>query len=110
MQPPWTPEREKEYQELRQLEPLFAAYAGDAAQRAELLRNAPAERWRSGIRRHEMLRMARLTSYLRVRGPDADAGHSILIFRLTAEEIQAATAGSWSEWSRLLERAAAPAP
>lgn len=108
--PPWTPEREKEYQELRRLEPLFAAYSGDSTRRVELLRSAPAERWRTGIQRHELLRMARLTSYLRVRGPDANAGHSILIFRLTAEEIQAATAGSWSEWSRLLERAAAAAP
>jgi hypothetical protein len=110
VQPPWTPEREREYQELRQLEPLFAAYTREPERRAELLRNAPAERWRNGIRRHETLRMARLTSYLRVRGPDADAGHSILIFRLTAEEIRAATAGSWSEWSRLLEQAAAPSP
>ncbi len=104
---PWTPAREKEYQELRGYEPLFAAYASDPARRAELERNLAPEKWRDAIKRHELLRLARLTAYLRVRGPDDRAGYSILIFRLNAEEIRAATAGSWSEWSGLIEKTAA---
>ncbi|MBL9200737.1 MAG: glycosyltransferase family 39 protein [Opitutaceae bacterium] len=107
---PWTPEREKEYQELRVLEPLFARYAGSPADRAELEKQAPAERWQNGIRRHESLRLARLTAYLRARGPDANAGHSILIFNLNAEEIRAATAGTWSEWNHLIDGVAAKKP
>ncbi|MCX6953710.1 MAG: phospholipid carrier-dependent glycosyltransferase [Verrucomicrobia bacterium] len=41
----------------------------------------------------DLLRFARLCKYLQVREPDADAGHSILIYRLTADEIRAALGG-----------------
>ncbi|MEI6466160.1 MAG: hypothetical protein WCQ89_15650, partial [Verrucomicrobiota bacterium] len=105
---PWTPEREKEYQELRALEPAFTAYSTDSGARTELLKNVPAERWQNAIQRHDVLRMARLTAFLRPRKPDANAGYSILIYRLSAEEIHDATAGTWSEWLRRIERTAAP--
>lgn len=107
---PWTLEREKEYQDLCVLEPLFALFMTDAVQRAELLRQSPLERWHNAIKRHDALRMARLAPYLRLRGPDASAGYSILIYRLTGEEARAATRGSFSEWRALLEQAAPAAP
>ncbi len=100
---PWAPDREKEYQELRQLEPLFHAFTEEPGRRTELLQLASVEHWRNGIRRHELLRMARLSSYLRLREPDANAGYSILIYRLSGDEVRRATASSWSEWGRLLE-------
>ncbi|MSU24620.1 MAG: hypothetical protein EXS32_12465 [Opitutus sp.] len=103
----WTLEREAEYQKLRTLEPLLLAYQGDPVRRAELLRDAPAANWTTAWKRYELLRLARLCHYLRVRPPEANAGYSILIYRLTAEEIAAATAGSIREWSALIERAAA---
>lgn len=104
---PWNPDREKEYQELRAYEPLFSAYTADPARRAELERDVAPGKWRDAIKRHETLRLARLAAYLRVRGPDDFAGYSILIFRLDAAELRAATAGSWSEWANLIERTAA---
>ncbi len=103
---PWTPELEKEYQDLRRLEPLFAEYTANPARRAELERDAPAEQWRRGWARHDLLRFARLCHYLRVRPPDDHVGHSILLYRLTAAEIAATTAGSLADWRAVIERAA----
>jgi hypothetical protein len=105
----WTLELEKEYQELRTLEPLFEAYVRDPVRRAELEQQAPREQWQNGWARHDLLRFARLCHYLRIRGPDADVGHSILIFRLSSDEVAAATAGSLADWRNLIERAAAKA-
>jgi hypothetical protein len=102
---PWTLEFEKEFQQLRSLEPLFAEYAANPQRRAELEREAPAEQWRRSWVRHDLLRFARLCHYLRVRQPDADVGHSILIYRLSAEEVAGATAGSLADWRTLIERA-----
>ena len=101
---PWTPGLEKEYQQLRELEPAFAAYFGDPGQRAEMDRAAPPEKWRRAATRHDLLRFARLCHYLRARTPDANIGYSILIYRLTAAEIAAATAGPLADWQALLDR------
>jgi len=104
---PWTRELEKEYQELRKFEPLFAEYAASPTRRTELERDLPATQWRRAWARFDLLRFARLCQYLRVRPPDAHVGHSILIYRLDASEIAGATAGSLAEWHAALERAAA---
>lgn len=103
---PWTLELEKEYQELRALEPLFDAYVHDSTRRAALERDAPEAQWRRAWTRHDALRFARLCHYLRIRPPEASIGHSIFIYQLTAEEINGATAGTLSDWRALLERAA----
>lgn len=102
---PWTLEFEKEYQQLRRLEPLFAEYAANPPRRAELDREAPAAQWRRSWARHDLLRFARLCHYLRVRTPEAHVGHSILIHRLSAAEVTGATAGSVADWSALITRA-----
>ena len=39
---------------------------------------------------YDRLRLARLCKYLQARPPEAYAGYSILIFRLTAEDLRAA--------------------
>lgn len=44
------------------------------------------------------LRFARLCRYLQGRAPDALAGHAILIYRLTAEELDTALEGSVTGW------------
>lgn len=107
---PWTLELEKEYQELRGAEPLYAAYVRDPVQRAELGKRATDLQWRRSWGRHDLLRFARLCYYLRVRQADANIGHSIFIYRLTAEEITAATAGPLKDWSALIERASVAQP
>jgi hypothetical protein len=100
---PWTVALEKEYQEHRALEPAFAAYAADSKQREELGRGAPEAKWRRTWVRHDELRFARLCYYLRVRKPDAVIGYSQFVYRLSAGEVSAATAGSLREWQKLIE-------
>ena len=101
---PWTLQLEKEYQELRLLEPAFAAYIGDAKQRAELGGETTEAKWRRAWGRHDELRFARLCYYLRVRKPDAVIGYSQFVFRLSDSEVYAATAGTLREWKNLIER------
>ena len=106
----WTVKNEATYQQLRALEPQFADYERNPQLRAALERDTPATKWQELIKEFDSLRLARLSLYLRVRQPDAEIGYSILIYRLTAAEIAAATAGSLSDWSALIEKAAAPPP
>ena len=95
---------EKEYQKIREVEPFFEAYAQDAPRRTAMNREAGPEKWTRAWKRFNELRFARLCHYLRARTPDANIGYSILIYRLSVAEINAATAGSMSEWQALIER------
>jgi hypothetical protein len=100
----WTLEREKEYQFLRSFEPQFRAYASDPAARRRLDAQLSPEKWTANRDRFLHLRFARLCYYLRVRKPDAVIGYSIFVYRLSAEEVRAATAGSLRDWTELIER------
>jgi len=102
----WTPELEKEYQWMRTFEPAFTEYFNDPVRRAALDREGTPEKWHHAWSRHDQLRFARLCHYLRVRRPDAQVGYSILIYRLTAAELAAATTGSYDDWNRAIEQAA----
>jgi len=101
---PWTIDLEKEYEFLRTFEPMFQAYAQDPATRARLSAELSPEKWTQSRDRFMHLRFARLCYYLRVRRPDAVIGYSIFIYRLSAEEVRAATGGSLRDWSSLIER------
>ncbi|HEY1763709.1 MAG TPA: glycosyltransferase family 39 protein [Opitutaceae bacterium] len=103
---PWTRQEESEYQLLRAFESKFQAYATDPAARARLDTELSPEKWKLTRDRFLHLRFARLCFCLRARRPDATIGHSIFIYRLTAEEVRAATAGSLKDWSALIERSA----
>lgn len=85
----WTPERERVYQTLRALEPSLLHYAQSPEQHATL----DAAAWVQAWDRYEPLRFARLCHYLRARQPDDHIGYSILIFRLTQTELDAALHG-----------------
>jgi hypothetical protein len=100
----WTLELEREFQQLRAIESTLLAYQDDPRRRAELLRDAPAENWTTAWKRYELLRFARLCHYLRVRAPEGVVGHSIRIYRLTAEELRRAVGDSATEWQSLIER------
>ena len=100
----WTLELEREFQQLRAIEPTLLAYQDDPRRRAELLRDAPAENWTTAWKRYELLRFARLCHYLRVRAPEGVVGHSIRIYRLTADELRGAVGDSAKEWQALIER------
>lgn len=101
---PWTLPLEDEYQQLRTLEATFERYTHDAAARADLEQKLSSDQWQAMIKRHDALRFARLCHYLRVRQPDAEVGYSIFIFRLSADEVARATAGSLADWSSLIEQ------
>lgn len=103
----WTLEHEAEYRALRAMEPSFAEYTANPKRRDEVERELPPGRLQQLVKRHDILRLARLCQYLRVRQPDAHAGYSILIYRLSADEVHRATAGSLEEWSALLNQAVA---
>jgi hypothetical protein len=103
---PWTQALENDYQFLRTYEPMFQAYAADPAARARLERELAPQKWIASRDRFLHLRFARLCYFLRVRKPDATIGYSILIYRLTAGEVTAATAGTLHDWTALIERSA----
>ncbi len=86
---PWTTENEAEYQAGRALNPSFRRLK-ENPQDPELLAILPLQDWDRRWRRFETLRFARLCHYLRLRGHDAHVGYSILIYRLDAEELEAA--------------------
>jgi 4-amino-4-deoxy-L-arabinose transferase-like glycosyltransferase len=102
----WTLENEKDYQMLRATEPELLAFQNNPARRAELLRVVPAEKWAAAWKQLESLRFARLCHYLRARPADAAVGHTIRLYRLTADELHRATAGDLREWAALIEQAA----
>lgn len=102
----WTAENEQKFRELHNLESTFAQYASDPKIREELQREVASQQWEMVIRHHNLLRFARLAQYLRVREPDGYAGYSIMIYRLSAEEISRAVNGSLSDWSSAIEEAA----
>lgn len=101
---PWTIAREKEFAAARALEPALIEYANSSAPRAELERSAPATKGQAAVKRYDSLRFARLCYYLRLRKPEAQVGYAIFIYRLSAEEIRAATAGSLADWRDLMEQ------
>ncbi len=100
----WTLAREKEFQDLRAIEPQLLAYQNDAAQRNVLVHDAPAEKWEFAWRRYDWLRLARLCHYLRVRPAEANINGSILVYRLSTEELAGATGGTLHDWEALIER------
>ncbi|HMD61597.1 MAG TPA: glycosyltransferase family 39 protein [Opitutaceae bacterium] len=103
---PWTVELEKDYQFLLRFEPMFQAYSTDPAARARLEKEVAPDKWTTSRDRFQHLRFARLCYCLRARKPDAMIGYSILVYRLTADDVAAATAGTLRDWSALIERSA----
>jgi hypothetical protein len=79
---PWTASYESQYQEI--LHNLQAYKATEALGQA---------RWAQMFLDYDQLRAARLFAYLRNREPDANIGHSILIFKLTDDDVNRAQFG-----------------
>lgn len=100
---PWNPTLEKEFQELRALEPLLLDYARDPAVRERLDRELPNGKVAVAWKRYEALRFARLCTALKSRPPDAQIGYSINVYRLDAAFVHAAAKGDLAAFVRLLE-------
>ena len=104
VQGPWTLELEHEFQTYRIFEPVFKAFAEDPKARANYEKEMSHAQWITTRDRFLHLRFSRLCYYLRVRKPDAVIGYSIFVYRLSAEEVRAATGGSLKDWSLLIEK------
>jgi hypothetical protein len=102
----WTAQSEKEYQQLRPLEPMMILYQDEPAKYGSIIPEVTPENVTLAWKRYEQLRFARLCYYLRVREADAVIGHSILIYRLDAAELNGALRGSLKTWRELIQRAA----
>lgn len=89
----WTPAYEKRYQDALYNLRLFDSTGADPSARAALLRQTGEAMWVRMFRVFEQLRFARLAAFLRAREPDANVGHSILIYRLSDDDVEAAVAG-----------------
>ena len=89
----WTPAYEKRYQDAMYNIRLFDSTGRNPKDRAALLKQTGEELWWKTFHLFENLRFARLAAYLRHRTPDANIGHSILIYRLTDDDVARAVAG-----------------
>lgn len=103
---PWTPDLEKEYQEARTKEPLFREYWRNATTQREVRATGAGDAFEKTWQRYDLLRFARLCHYLRARRADANVGYSMLLYRLTQPEVDAALNGPYSQWLQAIEQAA----
>jgi hypothetical protein len=89
----YKPEYESNYQAAVTNAGIYAATQGNAAARAALVKQTGDAYWRQLFTQLDQLRLGRLTSYLRRREPDAMVGYSILIYRLSDADVEAALTG-----------------
>lgn len=97
---PWSVENERFYQLLKLNEAAFHRMGGPADGEG-----FTAAEWSKAWNEFERLRFARLCHYLRARQPDAQPGYSILVYRLTQAEIDAALNGDLRQFAAALEQA-----
>jgi len=105
LQGPWSLERENAYLELKRHEALFYISPSSFDQPGRGLSEEDRQHWRYTWKAFNNLRFERLCQYLRVRTPDAQAGFSILIYRLSEEEVAAATGRNFSALLDAMEKA-----
>lgn len=86
---PWTAKAEETYRMISSLvQARAAAVTPEQMARLDASTGAkPPEFWTSALTLYDELRTARLMAYLRRRTPDAQAGYSIQIFRLSERDL-----------------------
>jgi hypothetical protein len=92
---PWTPEYEQHYDEVLQQLRLLIGATPDVRDRELTERE---DYWRDFMLEYDYLRMGRLSALLRRREPDDHINFSILIYRLTQEDLELAFERQLSEW------------
>ena len=88
--PPWTAAYQQQFDAALFNLRVFDSTAAKPADRARLIKQTGEDFWWRTFDVFEQLRLARLTTFLRRRQPDAEIGYSILIFRLTDDDVRAA--------------------
>ena len=84
---PWTPRHEELYKADVENIRAFAATENDPEARARLRAQA---NWPQIFLQYDLLRFERLCALLREREPDDHVGHSILIYRVSEEDLRRA--------------------
>jgi 4-amino-4-deoxy-L-arabinose transferase-like glycosyltransferase len=87
----WRDDYERTYREV--LENVRVLQSADAETRSRLIESKGDAFWNQTFMLFDWLRLARLCAFLRQRAPDDNVGHSILIYRLTAADLQKALFG-----------------
>lgn len=77
----------------------FSRTNGDPEARLRLVREKGQAFWTKRFKEYSQLRAARLMAYLRQREPDDQVGYSILIYRLSDQDIRNALYGPLAELS-----------
>jgi hypothetical protein len=95
--PPWTPANETLYGQVQAEMNRWNSTANDPAARGPLLQEKGADYWNACVNTYGHLRLARLCAYLRHRAPDDEVGYSILIYRLSDDEVERALGGTPAE-------------
>jgi hypothetical protein len=90
---PWSPEAEGKYQEDGRALAIFATAYNNTAALHKLIVSAPEGAWAIVFKEFERLRFGRLAATLRRRDPDDEVGYSILVYRVTADELRRALDG-----------------
>jgi 4-amino-4-deoxy-L-arabinose transferase-like glycosyltransferase len=84
----WNHTYEQAYEQKAKEVQVFVA--SDARGRGQLIANSGEQYWWQLFRAYEHARLARLTSFLRQREPDYQVNYSILIYRLSADDVNRA--------------------
>lgn len=90
---PWTQALETEYQQRLTNVRLLSDTGENTQARTDLLRKTGEDFWWQTFRRFDELRLGRLAAFLRGREPYAQVAYSILIYRLTDADVNAALYG-----------------
>lgn len=94
---PWQVRYERSYQKALKEVPILLEPAKNQQAYQKMLKEIGQERLSKAIIAFDRLRLARLAAYLRQREPDDSIGYSILIYRLTEEDVRAALYGRPAE-------------
>lgn len=95
---PWNTRLEKQYQNAVQLmKPLLS---DDPAERTSALHELSPDQWIEVLNRYEFLRFHRLAAFLRQREPDDNIGYSILVYRVSDNDLSRALEGPPVELGR----------
>jgi hypothetical protein len=90
---PWAAPYEDLYQRVVYNLGLFRETAADPAARRRLIDESGEAYWEDQFTKFSQMRFARLCAYLRRREPDDSIGYSILIYRLSDLQVEAALFG-----------------
>jgi hypothetical protein len=87
---PWTVESERAYQSVKELLERYTQSPEGSPERQRITSELGEIGLATALRKHGSLRFGRLCHFLRQREPDAQIGHTILIYKLDEQALHAA--------------------